>query len=44
MHHQYGVGKNSGRGNWFLQRKTGEAERAPRSMNIPRQRVLHPNP
>ncbi|EEF60205.1 vitamin B12-dependent ribonucleotide reductase [Pedosphaera parvula] len=28
LYHQYGVGKNSGRGNWFYNRKTGEAERA----------------
>ncbi len=28
LYHQYGVGKNSGRGNWFFNRKTGQAERA----------------
>jgi len=28
LFHQYGVGKNSARGNWFYNRKTGEAERA----------------
>src|SRR4029077_10024893 len=26
--HQYGIGKNSSRGNWFYNRKTEEAERA----------------
>lgn len=28
LYHQYGVGKNSGRGNWFYNRKTGKPERA----------------
>ncbi|HYG21275.1 MAG TPA: vitamin B12-dependent ribonucleotide reductase [Verrucomicrobiae bacterium] len=28
LFHQYGVGKNSGKGNWVYNRKTGEAERA----------------
>jgi len=28
LYSQYGVGKNSGRGNWFYNRKTREAERA----------------
>ena len=28
LYHQYGIGKNSGRGNWFYNRKTNEAERA----------------
>jgi ribonucleoside-diphosphate reductase alpha chain len=28
LYTQYGVGKNSGRGNWFFNRKTREAERA----------------
>ena len=28
LHHQYGVGKNSGKGNWFYNRKTKVAERA----------------
>ncbi len=28
LFHQYGVGKNSGKGNWFFNRKTGEAQRA----------------
>ena len=28
LYHQYGVGKDAGAGNWFYNRKTGEAERA----------------
>ncbi len=28
LHHQYGVGKSSDKGNWVYNRKTGEAERA----------------
>lgn len=28
LYHQYGVGKNSGRGNWYYNRKKGKAERA----------------
>ncbi len=28
LYHQYGVGKNSAKGNWFYNRKTGKAERA----------------
>ena len=28
LYHEYGVGKNSGKGNWFYNRQTGEAERA----------------
>jgi len=28
LFHQYGIGKNSDRGNWFFNRKTGQAERA----------------
>ena len=28
LYHQYGIGKNSGKGNWFYNRQTGEAERA----------------
>ncbi len=35
LHHQYGVGKNSGRGNWFYNRKTGEAERAASQYEYP---------
>ncbi len=28
LFHQYGIGNNSGKGNWFFNRKAGEAERA----------------
>jgi ribonucleoside-diphosphate reductase alpha chain len=28
LHHQYGVGNKSGKGNWYYNPKTGEAERA----------------
>jgi len=28
LYHQYGVGKDSAKGNWYYNRKTGEAERA----------------
>jgi len=35
LHHQYGVGKNSGRGNWFYNRKTGQAERASTQYEYP---------
>jgi ribonucleoside-diphosphate reductase alpha chain len=28
LYHEYGVGNTSSRGNWYYQRKTGEAERA----------------
>ena len=35
LYHQYGVGKNSGRGNWFYNRQTGEAERAPTQYEYP---------
>ena len=35
LHSQYGVGKNSGRGNWFYNRKTGEAERASTQYEYP---------
>lgn len=28
LYHQYGIGKNSGRGNWYYNRKTGKAERS----------------
>jgi len=28
LYHQYGVGKSSAKGNWFYNRKTGQAERA----------------
>ncbi len=35
LYHQYGVGKNSGVGNWFYNRKTGEAERAKTQYEYP---------
>ena len=35
LYHQYGVGKNSGKGNWFFNRKTGEAERAATQYEYP---------
>ena len=35
LYHQYGVGKNSGRGNWFYNRQTGEAERASTQYEYP---------
>ena len=35
LFHQYGIGKNSGRGNWFYNRKTGEAERATTQYEYP---------
>src|SRR5579863_9985286 len=35
LYHQYGVGKQSGRGNWFYNRKTGEAERAATQYEYP---------
>ncbi len=35
LHHQYDVGKKSGRGNWFYNRKTGEAERASTQYEYP---------
>ena len=35
LYHQYGVGKNSGRGNWFYNRKTGVAERAATQYEYP---------
>jgi ribonucleoside-diphosphate reductase alpha chain len=35
LYHQYGVGKNSGLGNWFYNRATGEAERAPTQYEYP---------
>ena len=43
LFHQYGIGKNSGKGNWFYNRKTREAERAAYAIRISAgQRVLHP--
>jgi ribonucleoside-diphosphate reductase alpha chain len=35
LFHQYGVGKNSGQGNWVYNRKTGEAERASTQYEFP---------
>jgi ribonucleoside-diphosphate reductase alpha chain len=35
LYHQYGIGKNSGRGNWFYHRETGQAERAPTQYEYP---------
>ncbi len=35
LYHQYGVGKNSGQGNWVYNRKTGEAERASTQYEFP---------
>ena len=35
LYAQYGVGKNSGRGNWFYNRKTGQAERAATQYEYP---------
>src|SRR2546421_3997075 len=35
LYHQYGVGKSSGKGNWFYNRKTTEAERATTQYEYP---------
>ncbi|MEO6183499.1 MAG: vitamin B12-dependent ribonucleotide reductase, partial [Verrucomicrobiota bacterium] len=35
LFHQYGVGKNSAKGNWFYNRKTQQAERAPTQYEYP---------
>jgi ribonucleoside-diphosphate reductase alpha chain len=35
LYHQYGVGKNSAKGNWFYNRKTKQAERAPTQYEYP---------
>ncbi|HSY19341.1 MAG TPA: vitamin B12-dependent ribonucleotide reductase, partial [Candidatus Acidoferrales bacterium] len=35
LHHQYGVGKKSGKGNWFYNPETGEAERASTQYEYP---------
>src|SRR5215831_108415 len=35
LHHQYGVGKNAGAGNYFYNRTTGKAERAPTQYEYP---------
>jgi len=35
LHHQYGVGNKSGKGNWYYNRKTREAERASTQYEYP---------
>jgi ribonucleoside-diphosphate reductase alpha chain len=35
LYHQYGVGKNSAPGNWFYNRKSSKAERAPTQYEYP---------
>ncbi len=35
LYHQYGVGKNSAKGNWFYNRKSKQAERAPTQYEYP---------
>src|SRR6266576_5588924 len=35
LYHQYGVGKDSAKGNWHYNRETGEAERAPTQYEYP---------
>ncbi len=35
LYHQYGIGKNSGRGNWYYNRTTGQAERAATQYEYP---------
>src|SRR5437879_8239546 len=35
LHHQYGIGDRSSRGNWFYNRKTGQAERAKTQYEYP---------
>src|SRR5476651_1477143 len=35
LYHEYGVGKNSSKGNWFYNRETGEAERAKTQYEYP---------
>ncbi len=35
LFHQYGIGKKSGKGNWFYNRKTGQAERAATQYEYP---------
>src|SRR5271166_3914332 len=35
LFHEYGVGKKSGKGNWFYNRQTGEAERATTQYEYP---------
>ena len=35
LYHEYGIGKKSGKGNWFYNRKTGAAERAETQYEYP---------
>ena len=35
LYHQYGVGKKSGKGNWYFNRQTGQAERAATQYEFP---------
>jgi ribonucleoside-diphosphate reductase alpha chain len=42
LFHQYGVGKNSARGNWHYDPATRQARRAARNMSVRRQRLFHP--
>ncbi len=35
LYHEYGIGKNSSKGNWFFNRKTKQAERAPTQYEYP---------
>ncbi|HUE36964.1 MAG TPA: vitamin B12-dependent ribonucleotide reductase, partial [Candidatus Acidoferrum sp.] len=35
LYHEYGIGKSSGRGNWFYNRKTKKTERAPTQYEYP---------
>jgi ribonucleoside-diphosphate reductase alpha chain len=35
LYHEYGIGKKSGKGNWFYNRETGEAERAATQYEYP---------
>src|SRR6187551_1593079 len=35
LYHQYGIGKNAAKGNWFWDPRTGQAERAPTQYEYP---------
>ena len=35
LYHEYGIGKNSAKGNWFWDPRTGQAERAPTQYEYP---------
>jgi ribonucleoside-diphosphate reductase alpha chain len=35
LYHQYGIGKNSAKGNWYFDPRTGQAERAPTQYEYP---------